>query len=65
MRITYWKQNQDSEPIIAKISTAKRLLKEKGGHAWTEHYERDGTLFETTDIKLKGNNSRFRYNRYL
>lgn len=47
------------------ITIAKKFLKKYGGHAWTEHYDRDGGLFETSDIKLKGNNSRFKYNHHL
>ena len=47
------------------VTNAKRLLKEYGGSAWTEHCERDGGLFEVTEIKLKGNNSRFKYNHHL
>ena len=47
------------------VSWAKKMLKEYGGVAWTEHIERDGGCFEVTEIKLKGNNSRFKYNRHL
>lgn len=47
------------------ISTAKAMMKKYGGCGWTEHYERDGGLFEVTPIKLTGNNSRFKYNRHL
>lgn len=47
------------------ITRAKQLLKKYGGNAWTEHYERDGTLFEVTEIQLTGNNSRFKYNHHL
>lgn len=64
MRITYYKAPGDDKDIVS-IREAKRLLKEKGGNAWTEHYERDGTLFDTTEIKLEGNNSTFTYNRHL
>ena len=64
MRITYWRMNEDDEPKVVSISHAKKLLK-KGGEAWTEHYERDGGLFEVTNVELKGNNSRFTYNRHL
>lgn len=48
-----------------KVSTAKKMLKAYGGIAFTQHFERDGGLFESTEIKLKGNNSRFKYNRHL
>jgi hypothetical protein len=64
-RFTYYQENKETEPILCKISTAKKLLKEKGGHAWTEHYERDGGLFEVTQIELTGNNSKFKYNQHL
>ena len=48
-----------------KVSEAKKLLKQYGGYAWTEHCERDGGCFEVTPITLTGNNSRFKYNRHL
>lgn len=51
--------------IVVSVTTAKKLLKEFGGAAWTEHYERNGGLFEISPITLKGNNSRFKYNRHL
>ncbi len=47
------------------ITHVKNLLKQYGGHGWTEHCERDGGVFEVTEITLKGNNSRFKYNRHL
>ena len=48
-----------------KVSTAKKLLRQYGGQAYTYHIDRDGTVFETTPITVKGNNSRFQYNRHL
>jgi endonuclease/exonuclease/phosphatase (EEP) superfamily protein YafD len=65
MRLSFWRQADDDKPECVTISEAKELLKEKGGRAWTEHYERDGTLFEVSAIRLAGNNSRIRYNRHL
>lgn len=47
------------------ITEAKRLLKAYGGSAWTEHCERDGGVFEVSEISLKANNSRFKYNHHL
>lgn len=47
------------------ISGAKKLLKQYGGSAWTEHCERDGTVFEVTEIKFNSNNSKFKYNKHL
>lgn len=65
---------EDKWPLIEKIddtlcgisiTTAKKLLKQYGGSAWTEHIDRDGGCFEVTEICLTGNNSHFRYNRHL
>lgn len=65
---------EDKWPLIERIddtlggitiTAAKKLLKKYGGSAWTEHIERDGGVFEVTDITLNGNNSRFKYNRHL
>ena len=47
------------------VSEVKKLIKKYGGVGYTMHCERDGTLFETTPITLKGNNSKFKYNRHL
>ena len=47
------------------VTTAKQLLKKYDGSAWTEHCERDGGCFEVTEITLKGNNSRYKYNHHL
>jgi len=47
------------------ITHAKQLLKEYGGSAWTSHIDRDGGIFETTEIKIKGNNSSHKYNKHL
>jgi hypothetical protein len=68
MRLHYWRQTVDDEPECMPIRDAKKLLKEKGGHAWTEHYERDGTLFETSPIILGSNRGEayaVTYNRHL
>lgn len=51
--------------VSCSVSWAKRALRQFGGTAWTEHLERDGGCFEVTEIKLTGNNSRFKYNRHL
>lgn len=49
----------------ASITRIKELMKQYGGGGFTMHFDRDGGLFETTDIKLKGNNSKFKYNHHL
>lgn len=54
-----------SRMLEGKVSTIKKLMKMFGGHGFTEHYERDGGLFETTPILLKGNNTKIKYNRHL
>lgn len=51
--------------ISCSISAAKRLMKQYGGYAWTEHIDRDGGCFEVTPVELSGNNSRFKYNHHL
>jgi len=80
MRLNYYRFPEDAAPEILKdhdctpddnvlggisVIRAKELLKEYGGSAWTEHIDRDGGCFEVTEIRLKGNNSRFKYNRHL
>lgn len=65
MRLSYYRAHPEDDPELVSIREAKKLLKQKGGYAWTEHYERDGTLFEVTEIELTGNNSRFQYNSHL
>lgn len=47
------------------LTTVKQYLKQFGGHGYTCHIERDGGVFDTTEIKIKGNNSRFKYNHHL
>ena len=54
------------DPVVpCSVKWAKKLLKQYGGFAWTDHIERDGSVFEVTEIKLKGNNSKFTYNHHL
>ena len=66
MRLNNWvSEDKTEEEMGITVTYAKKLLKEKGGHAWTEHIDRDGSCFEVTEIKLQGNNSRFKYNRHL
>ena len=47
------------------LTTIKKLIKRYGGSGYTTHGERDGGVFEVTDIKMKGNNSQFKYNHHL
>lgn len=80
MRLNYYRFPDDASEDVLKeygctkeddtiegvsVTTAKQMLRKFGGCAWTEHCERDGSVFETSDIKLEGNNSRFKYNRHL
>ena len=51
--------------IFCKVSVAKKLIRQYGGHAWTEHIDRDGGCFEVTPISLTGNNTKFHYNHHL
>ena len=47
------------------ITFAKKMLRKFGGYAWTEHIDRDGGVFEVTNVTLTGNNSRHKYNHHL
>ena len=60
----YCDENEDTMYGIS-VTTAKKMLKQYGGSAWTEHIDRSGSVFEVTDIVINGNNSRFRYNHHL
>ena len=51
--------------IECSVSFAKKLLRAIGGNAYTQHFDRSGGLFETTPIRLTGNNSRHHYSRHL
>lgn len=70
-RFTYYRVKRGDEPMLCSISTAKKLLRKalkdpnSEACAWTEHYDRDGGMFESTMIELTGNNSHFEYNRHL
>lgn len=54
-----------SYEVDTSITMAKKLLKMFGGNAYTRHIDRDGGVFEVTQIKLKGNNSKHKYNVHL
>lgn len=65
---------EDKRPLVAyiercigglTITEVKRLMKKYGGNGYTEHIDRDGSVFEVTNIVLGGNNSRNKYNRHL
>lgn len=63
-------KNYDTGEILdvvecISVTTAKLLLKKYGGCAWTEHTDREGRLFEVTEIRAGKNNSRFKYNHHL
>ena len=51
--------------VSCSVSFAKQMMKKYGGAGWTEHIDRDGGCFEVTEIRLQGNNSRFKYNHHL
>lgn len=53
------------DTISCSVSSAKKMMKQFGGAGWTEHIERDGSVFEVTEITINGNNSRFKYNHHL
>lgn len=47
------------------VTFVKLMIKKYGGTGITYHIDRDGGIFETSEIRLKGNNSRFKYNQHL
>lgn len=55
-RFTYYREHENTEPILCSVSYAKKQIRAKGGAAWTEHYDRDGSFQESTSITL-GNNA--------
>ena len=59
------KNIEENGEIECNISFAKKLLRAIGGNAYTQHFDRSGGLFETTPIRLTGNNSRHHYSRHL
>lgn len=65
MRLSYYVKDNNTERELLSITEIKKLIKKQGGYGYTEHYERDGTLFDVTEIELKGNNSNFKYNKHL
>ena len=79
MRLTYYRFPDNASPeilaehdcssddnvISCSVSYAKEMMRRYGGNAWTEHIDRDGSCFEVTEVKLAGNNSRFKYNHHL
>ena len=54
-----------SDRVDCSVTMAKKLMKAYGGRAYTQHFDRDGSLFECTPVLLKGNNSTHKYNRHL
>lgn len=65
MRLSYYVKDNNAERELLSITEIKKLIEKQGGYGYTEHYERDGTLFDVTEIELKGNNSNFKYNKHL
>jgi len=81
MRLHYWEPSENFNPasldsddrqeledegrICTTITGVKEMIKAHGGTGYTEHYERDGTLFEVTAIELNKNNSTHKYNQHL
>ena len=47
------------------VTFVKMMIKKYGGYGLTYHIDRDGSVFETSEIRLKGNNSRHKYNQHL
>lgn len=59
-------EDEDYRTVMGcSVTFAKKMLKKYGGYAWTEHCDRDGGVFEVTDIELNKNNSKFKYSHHL
>jgi hypothetical protein len=60
MRVVYWqsegwpKKNGSSQCADLSVPEAKRLLKKKGGTAFTAFFDRKCELLRTEKIELKG-----------
>lgn len=66
MRITYYQKDAESPgQYNLSVREIKKLIKTQGGKGYIEHYDRDGVLFEVTEIRLSENNSSFKYNIHL
>lgn len=68
MKLHYYQKTLDDEPELVSLRNAKKMLKEHGGTAWTDHIDRSGTMFESTPIQLGNNGGSSygcRYNRKL
>lgn len=64
MRLHYY-VSTDHKITQGRLSWVKQQIKNLGGSGVTEHIDRDGSCFETSEIKLAGNNSKFKYNQHL
>lgn len=47
------------------ITFVKQMIKKYGGYGLTYHIDRDGSVFETSEIRLNRNNSSHKYNQHL
>lgn len=65
MKINYWRSAHENTEGITElsgisVSAAKKLLKDKGGVAWTCLFDRDGSFQDTWDITLGKNTMSYR-----
>lgn len=47
------------------VTAVKNMIKKFGGSGFTYHIDRDGSIFETSEIRLGRNNSTHKYNQHL
>lgn len=65
-RFVKYQKDEDSDwECVGNVTAAKKLIREQGGKACIEHYDRDGSVFEVTPVEVTGKNSGFKYNRHL
>ena len=60
------KNDPNGHRVIGQINvtTVKELIRRFGGTGWTNHWERDGGLFEVTPITFNSRTPR-KYNHHL
>jgi hypothetical protein len=74
MRLNYYRPPENAAQLDGcpaaeesgyTVTQVKQFLRKFGGVGYTLHIDRDGGVFESLPITLKGNNSHFKYNRHL
>lgn len=68
MRINSWMGDDGEVRSGLTVSEVKRLIRKQGGCGCTEHYDRDGSLCESSPITLESNRGtayEVKYNHHM